>query len=74
MGHIAHLINQFKSTHMIISHHLLEDENTPSFVGIERLLYFILPNLNTLHPRMLRAKFDWNLPLEKGYDPTFEKN
>ena len=55
MSHIAHLRNRFKSIHMItcISYHLIKEENTHSFVRIEWLLFFIWPNLNPLHPRML---------------------
>ena len=63
MGHIAYLKNI--STHMIISYHWLEEENTHafrSFVRIELLLFFIWQNLNPLHPRILRANFDWNRP------------
>ena len=33
-----------------------------SFVKIDWLLFFIWPNLNPLHTRMLCAKFDWNWP------------
>ena len=44
MGHIAHLRNQFKSKNMTVSYHWLE-ENTHSFVRIEWILFFILPNL-----------------------------
>ena len=32
MGHIAHLRKQFKSTHMIISYHRLEEDNTHYFL------------------------------------------
>ena len=44
----------------IISYHWSEEENTHSFVIFEWLLFFIWPNFNPLHPRMLCAKFDWN--------------
>ena len=47
---------------MIISNHSIEEENTHSFVRIEQLLFFIWPNFNTLHLRLLCAKFGLNLP------------
>ena len=64
MGHIAHLRNQFKSTHMIISFHwYIHEISIPLWK-----LFFIWPNLNPLHPRMLCAKFNWNEPSNSRED------
>ena len=48
MGHYVHLRNQFKSTHMIISYHRLEEENTHSFVWNWMVIVLHLTKLKIL--------------------------
>ena len=62
MGHIAKLRKQFNSINTHNYNNVNWEKKKTIIYSMSIEWFFIWTNLNSLHPRMLCAKFSWNCP------------